>query len=90
MSDINVTMTTAQPINVKTTIQTIQVKMTIAQPINIKVATQVPVNVKMVTAIPIVVKMTNPGGGDMLKSIYDKDGDGIVDTCHEVDGGTWE
>lgn len=55
------------------------VKMITAQPIKVKLITQT-----------IQVKMTNYGIGDMLKSVYDKDGDGIVDTCNEVNGGIWE
>ena len=29
------------------------------------------------------------GGGDMLKSVYDTDNDGIVDQAEMIDGGTF-
>jgi hypothetical protein len=29
------------------------------------------------------------GGGDMLKSVYDADNDGIVDQVKNIDGGTF-
>jgi len=28
-------------------------------------------------------------GGDMLKSVYDIDNDGIVDETEKIDGGSW-
>lgn len=32
--------------------------------------------------------VANAGGGDMLKSVYDKDGDGVVDDAQKVNGHT--
>lgn len=32
--------------------------------------------------------VTNAGGGDMLKAVYDKDGDGVVDDAQKVNGHT--
>lgn len=29
------------------------------------------------------------GGGDMLKSVYDIDNDGVVDETEKIDGGTF-
>lgn len=93
MNDINIKMVTAQPINVKMAVQTIQVKMAIAQPINIKMMTQIPINVKMITAIPINVKMMSFGvySNHAIKhQVGGNDEINLTGLEGTIDGGAWE
>lgn len=36
-----------------------------------------------------VETLISQGAGDMLKSVYDADNDGVVDEAEVLDGGTW-
>jgi hypothetical protein len=94
MSDINVTMTTAQPINVTMVTSSIVVEMTNPSGnslIDLVDGPHVYDNNKFLKSTASGwVWVSLPGGGDMLKSIYDADNDGIVDTVNKVDGGEWK
>ena len=57
--------------------------------INITIDSELqPINVTIGEVFPEDVSPQT--GGDMLKSIYDVDDDGIVDEVEKIDGGIWE